>query len=53
MVQTVTGIGCPEKLWVPIPGGVEGQVGWDPVQPGLVLNVEVGGPACSGGVGAS
>jgi len=36
MVQTVTGIGCPEKLWVPIPGGVEGQVGWDPEQPDLV-----------------
>ena len=31
-----------------IPGG-----GWGPGQPGLVLNVEVGGPACSGGVGAS
>ena len=29
-----------------IPGGVEGQVGWGPGQPGLVLNVEVGGPAC-------
>ena len=30
-----------------IPGGVQGQVGWGPGQPGLVLNVEVGGPACS------
>ena len=29
-----------------IPGGVQGQVGWGPGQPGLVLNVEVGGPAC-------
>jgi len=36
-----------------IPGGVQGQAGWGPGQPGLVLNVEVGGPACSGGFGAS
>ena len=36
-----------------IPGGVQGKVGWGPGQPGLVLNVEVGGPACGGGVGAS
>ena len=35
------------------PGGVQGQVGWGPGQPGLVLNVEVGGPACGIGVGAS
>jgi len=35
----------------PVPGGVQGQVGWGPGQPGLVLNVEVGGPACGGGVG--
>ena len=26
-----------------IPGGVQGQVGWGPGQPGLVLDVEVGG----------
>ena len=32
-----------------IPGGVQGQVGWGPGQPGLVLNVEVGGPACGRG----
>ena len=32
-----------------IAGGVQGQVGWGPGQPGLVWNVEVGGPACSGG----
>ena len=32
-----------------IPPGVQGQVGWDPGQPGLVLNGEVGGPACGGG----
>ena len=28
-----------------IPGGVQGQVGWGPGQPGLVLHVEVSGPA--------
>jgi len=33
-----------------IPGGVQGQVGWGPGQPGLVLHVEVGGPACGGGL---
>ena len=33
-----------------ITGGVEGQVGWGPGQPGLVLHVEVGGPACGGEV---
>ena len=38
------GCGCP------VPGGVQGQVGWGPGQPGLVLNVEVGGPACDGGL---
>ena len=36
-----------------IPGGVQGQVGWGPGQPGLVFHVEVGGPACGVGVGAS
>ena len=35
-----------------IPGGVQGQVGWSPGQLGLVLNGEVGGPACGKGVGA-
>ena len=34
-----------------IPGGVQGQVGWGPGQHGLVLNGEVGGPACGGGLG--
>ena len=29
-----------------IPGGVHGQVGWGPAQPGLV-NMEFGGLACS------
>ena len=37
--------------WYPVPGGVQGQVGWGPGEPGLVLNVEVGGPACGEGVG--
>ena len=27
---------CPEKLWCPIPGGVQGQVGYSPGQPELV-----------------
>ena len=26
----------PEKLWCPIPGGTQGQVGWGPGQPELV-----------------
>ena len=33
------------------PGGVQGQVGWGPGQPGLASNVEVGGPACGRWVG--
>ena len=36
------GCGCP------VPGGVQGQAGWRPGQPGLVLDMEVGGPACGG-----
>ena len=36
-----------------IPGGAQGQVGWGPGLPGLLLNVEVGSPACSREVGAS
>jgi len=42
----------PRCYGCPIPGGVQGHVAWGPGQPGLVLNVEVGGPACSWGVGA-
>ena len=38
------GCGCP------IPRGVQGQVGWGPGQPGLVLNGEFGGPACGRGL---
>jgi len=37
------GCGCP------IPGGVQGQVGWGPGQPAVELNVEFGGPACGRG----
>ena len=36
-----------------IPGGIQGQVGWGPGQPGLVLNVEVDCPDCGRGVRAS
>jgi len=36
----------------PVPGGVQGRVGWGPEQPGLVLNVEVGDPAWGGQVGS-
>ena len=37
------GCGCP------IPGGVQGQVGWGPGQCGPVPDLEVGGPAWQGG----
>ena len=40
------GCGCP------VPGVVQGQVGWGPGQHGLVLDMEGGGPACGRGVGA-
>ena len=36
----------------PVPGGVQGQVGWGPGQSGLVLDMEVGSPACGKGAGA-
>jgi len=35
-----------------VPAGIQGQAGWDPGQPGVVLDTEVGGPACGKGVGA-
>jgi len=38
------GCGCPN------PGGVQGQVGWGPEQPSLVLNVEVGSLAWGRGL---
>ena len=40
------GCGCP------IPGGVQGQSGWGPGKPGLVLDMEVVGLACGRAVGA-
>ena len=40
------GCGCP------VPVGVQGQVGWGPGQPGLVLDMKVGSPTCGRGVGA-
>ena len=49
MLEQAAQIGCR----CPIPGGVQVQVGWGPGQPGLALDVEVGGPACGRGVGDS
>jgi len=43
---------CSLEAFKAILGGVQGQAGWGPGQPNLVLNVEVGGPACGRGVGA-
>jgi len=34
-------------------GHVQNQVGWGPGQPGLLLDMEVGGPACGKGIGDS
>ena len=43
-----------EAVYAPsIPGAVQDQVGWGSGQPGLVLNVEVGGPDCHSRVEAS
>ena len=39
------GYGCP------IPGGIQGQVGWGSEQPDLVLDPAAGNPACSTGLG--
>ena len=41
--------GMPRGCGYPIPGGVQGQVGWGPWQPGLV-NGEVSGPCPAGGL---
>jgi len=30
-----TGTGCPARLWMPLPGSIQGQVGWGREQPGL------------------
>ena len=40
---------APRGCGCPIPGGVQGQVGWGHGHPGLVLDMEVGGPACCRG----
>jgi len=45
--------GCPtEGCGCPVPGGVQGQAGRGPGQPGLVIDNEVGGPAFGREVGA-
>lgn len=31
-----TGTGCPERWWMPLPGNIQGQVGWGSEQSGLV-----------------
>jgi len=38
------GSGCPEKLWMPIPGGVQGRVGWGSGQPNPVPDIVVDNP---------
>jgi len=44
--------GCPtEGCGCPVPGGVQGQAGRGPGQPGLVIDNEVGGPAFGWEVG--
>ena len=40
------------SLICPIPEGVQGQAGWGPGQPDLLLDTEVGSPACGSAVGA-
>jgi len=39
--------GCPEELWLPLPGSDQGQVGWGLEHPGLVEGV----PAHGRGIG--
>ena len=49
-----TGTGCPERLCVPcssLPGGFQGQAGWGPGQPDLVLDIAVDSIVCGGGLG--
>jgi len=43
--------GAPEKSWMPHPKGVQGQVGWGPMQPHLVPDAAVDSPAHSRRVG--
>jgi len=40
-----------ELLLLRMPRDVQDQAGWGPGQPAVVLDLEVGGPACSRGVG--
>ena len=48
--DTLGCIGCQGKDLHQESGEVQGQVGWGPGQPGQVLDMEVGSPACSRGV---
>jgi len=41
----ILGRSCPEKLWMPITGGVQGQAGWGPGQADLVTHLVVGNAA--------
>lgn len=40
-----------EEAWCPVPGGVQGQVGWGPGQPALVVDLADSNPTCSTGAG--
>ena len=46
----MVGQAAQRRCGCPVLGGVQGQAGWGPGQPGLVLNMEVDGPACGRGV---
>jgi len=50
LLETHNNITAQRGCGCPIPGGVQGQVGWGPGQPGLILDMEVGCPACGGGL---
>ena len=41
----------PRDCGCSIPGSVQDQAGWGPGQPGLVPDLEAGGPTCGRGVG--
>ena len=41
----------PRALVCPIPGGVQGQVGWGPEHPDLILDLAASNPTCGRGVG--
>jgi len=42
---------CPENLWVPMPGDIQGQVGWGSGQLDLVTDLMDGNPTRGRGVG--